>query len=375
MPIVLRLLTALLLACAIVLPAQAEDENTLSPELEKALSTLLDAAPIGKTNPAPADLDTILSFVTTNTKADRRVRPEKRPQGQGAYLHETLNIPLSRLISYTLNPEIPGEALYPNAVRRNMWLPESPLLKNANTFLKATLPPAAPLFTRGVEFEEITPDSSSGCYYDYKLNRLFALTGFKGHAALFSVSSMPAQSSVGLKGAIVGKDSDWAYVYSGEQGTNLPFLGWAETYMYGSASVTVFFENGNKTEMFMFKWARAGWNGSNVIKPSHITEGLKRFTGGLKQVLESPKCPAPEAIASQFKTLSALSEKDLRARLTPFSAWVASQKTSPLKDKEFRKVLDNNAYPGTMSKDNLIAELMKLFMREQLGLSTPPAAQ
>lgn len=72
---------------------------------------------------------------------------------------------------------------------------------------------------------------SSGCYYSYKLNRLFVLADYKGRTALISVSVMPGQSSVGLRGAIVGNDKDWTYVYTPEKGTNLAMLGWAETYL------------------------------------------------------------------------------------------------------------------------------------------------
>ncbi|MFR1533734.1 MAG: hypothetical protein ACLSTO_08970 [Bilophila wadsworthia] len=41
-------------------------------------------------------------------------------------------------------------------------------------------------------------------------------------------------------------------------------------------------------------------------------------------------------------------------------------------EKAFRTVLDNGAYPGTLKRDDAIAELMKLYMRQQLG--TLPAA-
>ena len=105
-----------------------------------------------------------------------------------------------------LDPSIPGEAIYPSAVRRNAWMPGSPILKDNAALTDAAYPPAAPIVTRGVEYEETTPDTSSGCYYSYKLNRLFVLADYKGRTALISVSVMPGQSSVGLRGAIVGND-------------------------------------------------------------------------------------------------------------------------------------------------------------------------
>ena len=367
MRIATRLSLVLLLFLFLGAPAQAEDESNLPPDLEKALTEILEAAPQGKAAPSQAALDTVIAFVSSNTKPAKRILPAKRPQGYGAYLNEQLNIPLKKLIQYTLNPAVPGESLYPNSVRRNAWLPNSPLLREADSFTGASLPPASTLVTRGTEFEEITPDTSSLCYYMYTLDRLFVLTSYKGRSALFSVSLMPQNSGVGLKGAIVGKDTDWTYVYSGVQGTNLAFLGWAETYMYGSASVSVFLDNGANTNLYMFKWAKAGWNGANVVKPSHIREGLNRFLVGLRQVLENPRCPAPDAIAAQFKTLSGQTDQQLRAQLQNFSAFLAQQKSSPLDEKEYRKVLDNNAYAASLSRDNVIAELMKLYMRGQLG--------
>lgn len=363
-----RLLCSLLLAAIAALPVAAEEAQELPAPVENALSALLDAAPQGRPDPAPAALTPILDFITANSLPAVRVRPASRAEGSGVYYKETLALPLRKLMSYTLDPAVPGEAIYPSSVRRNAWLPGSGILKDGPRFLAAALPPAAPLVTRGVEYEETTPDTSSGCYYSYTLNRLFVLAEYKGRAALFSVSAMPGQSSVGLRGAIVGDDKDWTYVYTPEQGTNLAMLGWAETYLYGSASVTVFLEDGaGKTEAHFFKWAKAGWKGSNVVKPSHITAGLRRFTSGLRQVMESPRCPSPQDIAARFAEFKGMDEAALRARLQPFAAHLAGQDGDPLDDKAFRAVLDSNAYAGTLQREDAIAELMKLEMRRTLG--------
>lgn len=186
---------------------------------------------------------------------------------------------------------------------------------------------------------------------------------------------MPGQSSVGLRGAIVGNDKDWTYVYTPEKGTNLAMLGWAETYLYGSASISVFMESApgsGKVDVSIFKWAKAGWKGSNVVKVSHITAGLKRFTSGLRQVMESPRLPSSDAIAAKYSELKAMNDTELRAQLSSFGTHLAKQNADPLDEKAFRTVLDNGAYPGTLKRDDAIAELMKLYMRQQLG--TLPAA-
>ena len=346
-----RLFICFCFALLTALPAQAEEQKngTLPPALETALSTLLADAPQGKADPDAATVNAVLDFVATNKQAANKVRPEARPQGSGAYLKETLNVPLRKLVEYMLDPSIPGEAIYPSAVRRNAWMPGSPILKDNAALTDAAYPPAAPIVTRGVEYEETTPDTSSGCYYSYKLNRLFVLADYKGRTALISVSVMPGQSSVGLRGAIVGNDKDWTYVYTPEKGTNLAMLGWAETYLYGSASISVFMESApgsGKVDVSIFKWAKAGWKGSNVVKVSHITAGLKRF--------------------------KAMNDTELRAQLSSFGTHLAKQNADPLDEKAFRTVLDNGAYPGTLKRDDAIAELMKLYMRQQLG--TLPAA-
>ncbi|MEG2139650.1 MAG: hypothetical protein RRY20_02540 [Bilophila sp.] len=349
--------------------AVATEKSTLSPELESALGALLDAAPQGKAAPSEATLHTLLKFVTTNTTPQGKVTPATRPAGLGAYQKETLNMSLKTIISYTLNPAIPGEAIYPSSVRRNAWFPNSELLKNNATFLNATFPPATTLVTRGTEYEETTPDISSGCYYAYKLNRLFVLTAYEGRTVLFSVSSMPESSTVGRKGAIAGNDKNWNYVYTPEQGTNLSMLGWAETYLYGSASVSVFIDAGNKTDLYMFKWAKAGWSGMNVVKRSHITAGLTRFTSGLRQVLESPKAPSASDLAARFAELRGLKDSQLQAQLSDFGKYLETLGTgdSIISGKEFQTVLKGGGYAATLGRNEAISELMKLYVREKLG--------
>lgn len=360
--------------------AAAEEKKTsgsLPPELETALGDVLAAAPQGKPAPSAAAIQTILRFVTSNTTPQGKVIPAERPAGLGAYQKEVLNLSLKTIISYTLNPAIPGEAIYPSSVRRNAWYPESELLKLSSTFQNATFPPATPLVMRGTEYEETTPDMSSGCYYAYKLNRLFVLTAYEGRTVLLSVSFMPEQSTVGRKGAIAGDDKNWTYVYTPEQGTNLPMLGWAETYLYGSASVSVFMEaapGADRTDLYLFKWAKAGWSGMNVVKRSHIIAGLTRFTSGLRQVLESPKAPSVAALSARFAELRALKDDQLHAQLANFASALETQsaKDSLLSGKEFQAVLKNGAYPASLGRNEAVSELMKLFVRQQLG--TLPAA-
>ncbi len=105
----------------------------------------------------------------------------------------------------------------------------------------------------------------------------------KGRPALISVSNQKGISDVGRKGLILGNDEDWNYIYSGEAGTTLPGTGWADTYMYGSASITIYYElgtNPKQVKCAVFKWLDAGWLGINFVKPAHIRKGQEcRRTG------------------------------------------------------------------------------------------------
>ena len=85
--------------------------------------------------------------------------------------------------------------------------------------------------------------------------------------------------------------------------------------------------------------------------------------------MESPRLPSSDAIAAKYSELEAMNDTELR-RLR----WHPSRQAErrPAGRKAFRTVLDNGAYPGTLKRDDAIAELMKLYMRRQL--ETVPAA-
>lgn len=369
------LLTACCLFFFAASVAAAGERGNVPAELDNALSGMLSAVS-PHTPPNQTYMNVVLAFVAACDKADDKVHPADRPEGSGIFRHTTLRVPLRTVMNYLVNPAVPGEAVNPSSVRVNDWNPQSEVLTKAETFRNTPLPPAAPVVLRGTEFEETTPDVSSGGYYSYTLHRLFVLTAYEGRAALFSVSRMPGRSAVGRKGAIVGKDEDWTYVYTPTKGTNLSLVGWADTYLYGSSSVTVFLETapGSKTtEMYIFKWAKAGWSGMNVIKPSHLRDGVDRFLGSLHTVLESPRSPSPEAIGAYKAELEASDDAALRERLKSFARDLTtrSQKDSLLSQKDFQAVLGGQGYAASLTRRQMISELLKLYLRKQLGKPVP----
>lgn len=346
--------------------------GNLSPELEKALVTLIVSSARKQSNPATTAIECVLDFAVNNTQPASEIRLASNTQGTGAYGEGKLSLPLHKVAGYLLHPAVPGEAIYPASVRRTAWLPGSPIIKENDTLLKAVYPPSIPLFTRGTEYEETTPDTTSGCYYAYKLDRLFILTSYKGRTALLSISSMPEESSVGCKGAIVD-DENWEYVYTSVQGTNIKMMNWAETYVYGSASVSVFMETApgsSETQVHIFKWAKAGWSGINAVKSSHISKGIQRFITGLEKVVATPGAPTPQALAAYSKKLGAMSDAELQTQLNSFGIWLAAQshKKTLLSGKDFQQVLRDGKYAFTLGRNDARAELMKLYVRQQLHL-------
>ena len=76
-----------------------------------------------------------------------------------------------------------------------------------------------------------------------------------------------------------------------------------------------------------------GLEGSNVVKVSHITAGLKRFTSGLRQVMDRPALPSSDAIAAKYSELKAMNDTELRAQLPSFGTHLAKQNADPLDEK------------------------------------------
>lgn len=353
--------------------SSSKPESNVPEDVESTLTLLLNATREGSADPAKSSLMPLLDFVTSDVKPSK-VKPQKREHGSGAFTRTSLNLPLQKILRYCFDPDIPGEALYPNVLRRSYWLPGSHILGHTPPLWdaeKTLTDDSAPLYLRGAEFEEITPDAFSGCYYSYTLDRLLILTRVQGRAMLISVTKQRAPSTVGKVGAIVGKDNEWNYVYSKVVGSNIKLASWAETYMYDSANVTVFFEEGPKspkTHIAFFKYVKAGWANMNMVKPSHIADGSKRFVEGMRQVLESPRLPGADAIAAHARRLRGMDEAALRKALGPYSEGLAAQAgKGSLSSSDFKKLVQEGRYATELNQQEIGSELMKQYMKEQLG--------
>jgi hypothetical protein len=230
------------------------------------------------------------------------------------------------------------------------------------------LPDSKPTIIRGLQRDAITPDLTTGIYYEYDLNRTFILLNHKGRQTLITVSKQINISDVGKKGVILGNDDDWNYYYSGEPGSSKAFLGWVKSYIYDYFSVAVYVETGSSPSMFrtgVFQWIRAGSAGINFVLPRHIIKGIKRYAKSSKSVLESPKLPAPNQIASAYQQLSSLSQSDLREKYMALQQ--ARQSLAVQSGKiETNKIKKQDSYAGT-PKEQMVEELMLEYLKVVLG--------
>lgn len=377
------------LALALSLPsaAQASDDNAdktsekgnLPEPVEGAVTMLLGA--VGDRGAVPgkgldlAALHTLLDFAMQPAAATEKALPARRDPGYGVFYRSMINAPLEKLLRYCYDPAIPQEAVFPASIRSSRWQPGSDIMKNSLRLWERVADQGladAPLVLHGAEREEITPDTFSGCYYAYTLNRLLVLTRHEGRAVLVSVSRQAEPSTVGRKGAIVGKDTDWEYVYSGVPGATTRGISWMDTYMYDSATITVFFEEqpgAKATGYALFKWVKAGWANLNVVQRKHIRSGAERFLSGFRQVLESDRLPPAETIAARTDEFDRMNGDALRAALADYSVRLAvvARDDSILSRDDFWKIIKDGAYASHLSREELVSALLKNYMKERLG--------
>ncbi len=366
-----RLLSSFFLPLLMILslfahPAFAQEKNE---NLEEAAITEIFTSLEKKSGIPEAALTTLLDAVVGK---EITFAPKARfGKSLGALQKYDFAVPLQDIIRYIVDPSIPSETLFPRVVRTNYWLQSSAVKKASAVLLKSPLPPKKALVMRGQEFEETTPDASSGCYYSYLLNRAMVLMPYKGGTALASLALMPKESYIGKRGLIVGDDTNANYVYSLEEGTNLPMLSWAKTKIYSSATISLYVQDPNtpnNTTLYMFKWTSAGWNKMNVVENKHILGGMQRFYDSMKAFFESPKRPSPEALATEMQRLGTLPEKELFAAMQPYVDFLKAEqsKHSLLRDKLFAKLLEGEAYPASFTHAALLSDLIKQYTQKAL---------
>ncbi|UZP68411.1 hypothetical protein N1030_05400 [Desulfovibrio mangrovi] len=349
-------------------------DTGMSKDIEAGLDLLIKAVRDKSASPDMASFAPVLDFaIASNSPELQKEMPRKREQGNGIFMREEIQVPMEKLVRYCYDPSVPPSVLFPNSIRRGHWLAGSDILNSGVKLWEVLGGLEDPVVLRGVEYEEITPDEFSGSYYGYNLDRLLIVLPYKGHRMFVSVSRQQDTSSVGKKGAIVGNDANWDYVYTDEDGATARGIGWMDTYMYDSSTVTVFFDNGpgsRSTQYAVFKWLKAGWANLNVVKRSHIISGTRRFLDGFRRIIEDSNLPPAEAIVQQMRQFESASEAELVASMQPFCRKVESVASADdiLSRKEFQKLIKDAGYAAHLNRDELVHDLMKQFIKSKLGI-------
>lgn len=360
--------------------AAAVPERTAShPEWNKGvdyLEALLDGRETSFDAQKVADL---LDFVVSPPGSNADLDPGKRDNATGAYFFADVKAPLSKVIKYAYNPGIPAYVTLPSVVRFGGWQvkPNGPF----DNLWEKVGSVREPLVMRGVEYEEITPDLSTGSYYRYDMDRFMVLLNHRGKDFFLSVTGQKKPSTVGRKGAIIGPDADWNYFYSGKKGLNKAGMGWVSSYMYDAYSVSILFEPGTskaQTRYATFKWLRAGWGGINMVGRENILEGCRRFALGFKKILESPQLPDAAQLIDTYARIKSFSDQELITRLQPIGKALKTLcRTDPaLAHGDFQDQIESGKYLAGMSREErenlLMSESVKLAIGKKSFLDRMP---
>ena len=290
----------------------------LSTELNESLVYLLSFADRSRQAPVdfnPHRIENVVDFVLAPKADTVRYQPGKIRGTPSAFIEAILSVSLRHVLDLAYNPQIPSVLTSPSSIRMAQWRqingrPQPlPDLKNMLDNLQT------PVILSGIEYMENTPDTFSGAYYDYELDRTIILYRHADRTTFISIAAQKGTSNVGKKGIILGADQNWDFLYTGQPGNNLTGLNWAKTYMYDSFSVTVYCETDAKDPMVnigLFKWVRAGWADINLVRTDHIYSGLQRFIQSYKQILESPNLTDVAALERTCGLIDQLSSDRLR---------------------------------------------------------------
>jgi len=310
---------------------------------------------------------TLVDYVLEQKQNKEAELPQIR-KATGAYYESNTRINFSSFLQYAYSSQIPSVLTNPASLRYSLWTGPQGESQKLPFIWKSVLPDGKPVIIRGLERNGITPDLTTGVYYEYNLKRTLILLNYKGRQVLISISKQIALSDVGKKGVILGNDDDWNYYYSGETGSAKAGLGWIQSYIYDYFSVGVYVESGSLPSMVRsghFQWIRAGWSGINFVEAKHVIKGMKRHARNTKTILESPKLPAPNQIVSTYQRLSALSRNDLVEKYTVLQQ-VRLSRALQSGQFETNKTQKQDSYVNT-PKEQIVEELMLEYFKISLG--------
>jgi hypothetical protein len=288
------------------------------------------------------------------------------------YYEFPVDRPIETMLDLAYSPEIPSYFTVPASLHQSNWIEVDGKQQPFPDLSHVMRTPFRPMLIKGVEAVQNTPDTNSGAYYAYTLDRAVVLTRHQGRRVLLSMSAQRGISDVGKKGLVVGSDDDWNYIYTGEKGCTIPGMGWADTYMYDSESIIVYYEMIEPVphvRCAVFKWVHAGWAGVNMAQTVHIKNGVQRFAKNLKEVIESTSLPLKSELAAVIRRIESLPTHTLKEKVRDYFNTLKArhQDDSRLNRKWFTLLFKDDHYVEQMNRKELTAALCKEYLKYLLG--------
>lgn len=361
-----RFVLLILLVFGEVAPVHGQEQQTVPeqvyPALEYVLSLSQSSAEIN-----PEKLSDLITFMRS-VPVETSMALQERQGASGAFHAFSIRGNLSNLLDYAYNPDIPIYVTMPSSLQNHEWL--TPEVTDELRNLPRSVGSANDIrLVRGRDYETITPDTNTGGYYVYTQDRLVTILPGATGPVLISVSRQGDPSEVGKKGCVVGDDKNWNYLYSGETGLNKTGLGWVDSYMYYADSVIIYIadSSANVLRVGSFKWLNAGWAKINMVKSSHILNGMKRFASDFKAVLESPGLPEARVLEGKYKELLLFSEQDLRQMVAPYLQALSDTGVLDACSKIFRSMVSSGKYLQQMSHGEMVRVLLLEYIKGYVG--------
>jgi hypothetical protein len=150
--------------------AAGSDKSEARPIWDDGITYLLTMLTSKETSLDVQKVSGLLDFALAEKGVEAKMKPGERENATGAYFFADVKAPLTKVVKYAYNPKIPAYVTLPSVVRLGGWQ-----VKPAGTvagFWEKIGDVKVPILMRGVEYEEITPDMTTGAYYRYTMDRL-----------------------------------------------------------------------------------------------------------------------------------------------------------------------------------------------------------
>lgn len=310
----------------------------------------------------------LLSFVSDSPDPIETIYTSGDRSNPSAFYRFDVERSLEKIIQYGFNPDISSVLLRPSSVRLSRWSMVDGQKKKLPKLWQHLSDLSSPVIVRGVEHIEITPDTNSGTYFSYNMNRTFILFKHKGRKVMISLSDQIDKSEVGKKGLILGPDENWDYVYTEEEGINKAGLGWVRSRIYNSNNIMIFYDNnkdGSSVRCAVFNWIKAGWAGLNMVNNQHIYNGIIRFAKNFKGILENTTLPAPNELAHRLARFEKMPLNELRNRTRLYLKSLKKRYADG--KKTIVKLLENPSYINKLHREEMVSMLIKEYTKILMG--------